>query len=58
MRGRGHLFRMARVGVITSHNGGDSDNGLVCTRASNEGYPKVFEDFTITEKALLGPSPG
>ena len=26
--------------------------------ASNEGYPKFREDFTITEKALLGPSPG
>ena len=24
------------------------------TRASNEGYAKVPEDFTITEKALLG----
>ena len=23
----------------------------VCNRASNEGYPKVREDFTITEKA-------
>ena len=24
------------------------------TRASNEGYPKVPEDFTITEKTLTG----
>ena len=23
----------------------------ICTRAWNEGYPKVPEDFTITEKA-------
>ena len=27
-------------------------------QTSNEGYPKVREYFTITEKALLGPSPG
>ena len=28
------------------------------TRASNEGYPKVTEDFTITEKAPTRASPG
>ena len=32
--------------------GGDRREGDGCNRASNEGYPKVREDFTITEKAL------
>ena len=26
----------------------------VCNSASNEGYPKVHKDFTITEKAFTG----
>ena len=30
----------------------------VCNRASNKGYPNVPEDFTIIEKAPIGPSPG
>ena len=34
--------------------GGDRREGDSCNRASNEGYPKVREDFTITEKALVG----
>ena len=36
-----------------------SNNGatLVSGRASNEGYPKVCEDFTW-RRPLLGPSPG
>ena len=38
--------------------GGDRSEGDSLYRASNEGYPKVREYFTITEKALLGPSPG
>ena len=32
---------------------GSKWGGLV-TRASNEGYPKAREDFTITEKAPTG----
>ena len=31
---------------------------MIWSRAWNEGYPKVREDFTITGKDLLGPSPG
>ena len=31
---------------------------LLANRASNEGYPKVREDFTIRRRPLPGPSPG
>ena len=35
--------------------GGDrSEKVTVCNSASNEGYPKVHKDFTITERAFTG----
>ena len=48
--GSGHASGRGRGRAET----GDRD-GVKCedSRASNEGYPKVPEDFTITEKAPL-----
>ena len=45
--------------TVTGHWPPAPPSVILPTRASNEGYPKVPEDFTITEKApTIGPSPG
>ena len=46
IRGNFHNIRRKRLlGTYQVHTG-------AVTRASNEGYPKVRKDVTITEKAL------